>query len=178
MTDRVLAALSNSADPEQAARYLALVLWQISAPAAYVNALGADHEALRRLITAFGASAFVGDAVSGRPELADVILVRRRGRERPTSRGARRDWNAAPCRFRRTPIATSAKNPSSGRYARPNVASRSKSRWPDLAGTIGMRDATRILADLAEEILSCVVRHVFGDDAGLRCARPGQARRS
>ncbi len=36
----------------------------------------------------------------------------------------------------------------------------------DLAGTIGMRDATRTLADLAEEILSCVVRHVFGDVPG------------
>ena len=38
------------------------------------GALADDAQALRRLVTVFGASAFVGDAVVARPELADVIL--------------------------------------------------------------------------------------------------------
>jgi len=165
LTDRVLAALSNSADPEQAARYLRSFFGKFLAPAAYVNALGADLRALQRLITAFGASAFVGDAVSGRPELADVILFGGGAVSDPAAAVRAEIWNAAE-----------SLSPDADRDEREESfigALRAAKRRitvevavADLAGTIGMRDATRILADLAEEILSCVVRHVFGDVPG------------
>ena len=74
LAESVLDALASSADPEQAARYLRAYFGRFLAPAAYVKALGDDRRALQRLITAFGASAFIGDAVASRPELADVIL--------------------------------------------------------------------------------------------------------
>jgi len=165
LADSVLVALSNSADPEQAARYLRAFFGKFLAPAAYVNALGADPRALQRLITAFGASAFVGDAVSGRPELADVILFGGGAVSDPQAAVRAEIWNAAE-----------SLSPDADRDEREESfigALRAAKRRitvevavADLAGTIGMRDATRILADLAEEILSCVVRHVFGDVPG------------
>ena len=165
LTDSVLDALASSADPEQAARYLRSFFGKFLAPAAYVNALGEDRRALQRLITAFGASAFVGDAVSSRPELADVILFGGGGVSDPQAAVRAEIWNAAQ-----------ALSPDADHHEREESfigALRAAKRRitvevavADLAGTIGMRDATRILADLAEEILSCVVRHVFGDVPG------------
>ena len=49
LTDSVLDALANSADPEQAARYLRAFFGKFLAPAAYVNALGDDPRALQAL---------------------------------------------------------------------------------------------------------------------------------
>ncbi|MEI9954691.1 MAG: bifunctional [glutamate--ammonia ligase]-adenylyl-L-tyrosine phosphorylase/[glutamate--ammonia-ligase] adenylyltransferase [Pseudomonadota bacterium] len=165
LTDSVLDALGNSADPEQAARYLRSFFGKFLAPAAYVNALGDDPRALQRLITAFGASAFVGDAVSSRPELADVILFGGGAVSDPQAAVRAEIWNAAQ-----------SLSPDSDHDEREESfigALRAAKRRitvevavADLAGTIGMRDATRILSDLAEEILACVVRHVFGDVPG------------
>jgi glutamate-ammonia-ligase adenylyltransferase len=161
----VLDALASSADPEQAARYLRAFFGRFLAPAAYVNALGEDPRALQRLITAFGASAFVGDAVASRPELADVILF---------GGGAVSDPHAA--------VAADVLNAEQSLGLNADRDEREESfigalraakrrvtvevAVADLAGTIGMRDATRILADLAEEILGRAVRHVFGDVPG------------
>ena len=165
LPDSVLDALASSADPEQAARYLRSFFGKFLAPAAYVNALGEDRRALQRLITAFGASAFVGDAVSSRPELADVILFGGGGVSDPQAAVRAEIWNAAQ-----------SLSPDADHHEREESfigALRAAKRRitvevavADLAGTIGMRDATRILADLAEEVLSCVVRHVFGDVPG------------
>lgn len=165
LANSVLAALSNSADPEQAARYLRSFFGKFLAPAAYVNALGADLRALQRLITAFGASAFVGDAVSGRPELADVILFGGGAVSDPQAAVRAEIWNAAESL---SPDADHDEREESFigalRAAKRRITV--EVAVADLAGTIGMRDATRTLADLAEEILSCVVRHVFGDVPG------------
>jgi len=165
LASSVLDALSNSADPEQAARYLRSFFGKFLAPAAYVNALGADLRALQRLITAFGASAFVGDAVSSRPELADVILFGGGAVSDPQAAVRAEIWNAAESL---SPDADHDEREESFigalRAAKRRITV--EVAVADLAGTIGMRDATRILADLAEEILSCVVRHVFGDVPG------------
>ena len=165
LTDRVLDALANSADPEQAGRYLRAFFGRFLAPAAYVNALGDDPRALQRLITAFGASAFVGDAVSSRPELADVILFGGGAVSDPQAAVRAEIWNAAqslsPDSY---PDEREESFIGALRAAKRRVTV--EVAVADLAGTIGMRDATRILSDLAEEILACVVRHVFGDVPG------------
>jgi glutamate-ammonia-ligase adenylyltransferase len=165
LTAGVIEALGSSADPEQAARYLRAFFGKFLAPGAYVNALGDDPRALQRLITAFGASAFVGDAVSSRPELADVILF---------GGGAVSDARAA--------VAAEIDNAEQSLTLDTDVDEREQAfigalrtakrrvtvevAVADLAGTIGMRDATRTLAELAEEILSRAVHHVFGDMPG------------
>ena len=165
LTEGVLDALGNSADPEQAARYLRAFFARFLAPAAYVNALGDDRRALQRLITAFGASAFVGDAVCSRPELADVILFGGGAVSDPQAAVTAEIWNAAQSlsvdadRDEREESFIGALRAAKRRITVEVAVA-------DLAGTIGMRDATRILADLAEEILACAVRHVFGDVPG------------
>ncbi len=165
LTTGVLDAVASSADPEQAARYLRAFFGRFLAPAAYVNALGEDRRALQRLITAFGSSAFVGDAVSSRPELADVILFGGGAVSDPQAAVRAEIWNAAQSlsvdadRDEREEAFIGALRAAKRRVTVEVAVA-------DLAGTIGMRDATRTLADLAEEILSCVVRHVFGDVPG------------
>ena len=165
LTDSVLDALASSADPEQAARYLRAFFGRFLAPAAYVNALGDDPRALKRLITAFGASAFVGDAVSGRPELADVILFGGGAVSDPQAAVRAEIWNAAESL---SPDADQDEREESFIGALRSAKRRItvEVAVADLAGAISMRDATRILADLAEEILACVVRRVFGDVPG------------
>lgn len=165
LTDGVLDALANSADPEQAGRYLRAFFARFLAPAAYVNALGDDRRALQRLITAFGASAFVGDAVCSRPDLADVILFGGGAVSDPQAAVAAELWTAAQSL---SPDADAEEREEAFigglRAAKRRITV--EVAVADLAGTIGMRDATRTLSELAEEILSCVVRHVFGDVPG------------
>jgi [glutamine synthetase] adenylyltransferase / [glutamine synthetase]-adenylyl-L-tyrosine phosphorylase len=165
LMDRVLTALASSADPEQAARYLRAYFARFLAPTAYVNALGEDPRALQRLITTFGASAFVGDAVAGRPELADVILFGGGGVSDPHAAvsaeilHAEQSLSLAADRDEREEAFIGALRTAKRRVTVEVAVA-------DLAGTIGMRDATRILADLAEEILERAVHHVFGDVPG------------
>jgi glutamate-ammonia-ligase adenylyltransferase len=165
LTEGVLMALASSADPEQAARYLRAYFGRFLAPAAYVNALGEDRRALQRLITAFGASAFIGDAVASRPELADVILFGGGAVSDPRAAVAAEVANAEQS------LASDAE-PDEREEAFVGALRTAKRRVTvevavaDLAGTIGVRDATRLLSDLAEEILGRVVRHVFGDVLG------------
>jgi len=161
----VLDALSSSADPEQAARYLRAFFARFLAPAAYVNALGEDPRALQRLITAFGASAFVGDAVASRPELADVILFGGGAVSDPHAAVEAEILNAEQAlgldadRDEREESFIGALRAAKRRVTVEVAVA-------DLAGTIGVRDATRLLADLAEEILGRAVHHVFGDVPG------------
>ncbi len=165
LMEGVLDALASSAEPEQAARYLRAYFARFLAPAAYVNALGEDPRALQRLITAFGASAFVGDAVASRPELADLILF---------GGGAVSDPRAA--------VSAEINNAAQSLSAHADRDEREESfigalrtakrrimvevAVADLAGAIGLRDATRLLAELAEAILERAVQHVFGDVPG------------
>jgi glutamate-ammonia-ligase adenylyltransferase len=165
LTAGLIDALGGSADPEQAARYLRAFFGRFLAPGAYVNALGDDPRALQRLITAFGASAFVGDAVSSRPELADVILFGGGAVSDPRAAVAAEVENAEQS-------LTPDTDPEEREQAFIGALRTAKRRVTvevavaDLAGTIGMRDATRILAELAEEILSRAVHHVFGNVPG------------
>lgn len=165
LMDGVLEALANSADPEQAARYLRAYFSRFLAPAAYVNALGEDPRALRRLITAFGASAFVGDAVASRPELADVILFGGGAVSDPIAAVAAELLNAE-----QTLHADADRDEREEAFIGALRAAKRRVMVEvavaDLAGAIGVRDATRLLAELAEEILSRAVRQVFGEVPG------------
>jgi glutamate-ammonia-ligase adenylyltransferase len=165
LTEGVIEALGSSADPEQAARYLRAFFSKFLAPGAYVNALADDPRALKRLISAFGASAFIGDAVASRPELADVILFGGGAVSNPHAAVTAEIDNAEDA----LDVDTDAEEREQAFVGALRTAKRRVTlevAVADLAGTIGMRDATRILSDLAEEILSRSVRHVFGDAPG------------
>jgi glutamate-ammonia-ligase adenylyltransferase len=78
LAESVLDAVIDAADPEQAARYLRTFFARVKQPGVYVRLLGDDPRAVRRLVGALGASAFLGDAVTSNPELGDVVLFARR----------------------------------------------------------------------------------------------------
>jgi len=169
----VLDELGNSPDPEQAARFLRAILARFPSPEPYVDALGQDRVALRRLVTALASSAFIGETVLVRPELADTILF---------GAGAISDPSAAVA----VEIAAQMQGMSDEADAdeRRDALVRglrvAKQRvmvevaTADLAGTIGTRDATRLLAQLADEELGRAVDQVLGDRDGLAVIAMGK----
>jgi glutamate-ammonia-ligase adenylyltransferase len=161
---RALEALGSSPDPEQAARYLRTFFGRFSTPTAYVTALAADERALIRLVRALGSSSFVGDALVARPELADVVVF---------GEGRVSDPRAA--------VAAEIENqpgpwPVDEQEAEEHFvwALRTAKRRvmlevavADLAGAIGTRDATRLLSELADEILKRATERVLAGTPGL-----------
>jgi glutamate-ammonia-ligase adenylyltransferase len=162
----VLEELASSPDAELAARTLRLWLGRFPAAEQYVSALADDRLALRRLLTAFGSSAFVADAVLTRPELADLILF---------SAGAISDPYAAVAMevHARTAGLPADAHPEERHDALVSGLRIAKQRvmlevaTADLAGAIGTREATRLLSSLADEELRQAVDYVLGDGGGL-----------
>jgi [glutamine synthetase] adenylyltransferase / [glutamine synthetase]-adenylyl-L-tyrosine phosphorylase len=164
LADAVIDAIAASPDPEQSARYLRAFFGRFFSPAPYVAALSDEPPVLHRLVTVLGASAFVGDAVVSRPDLADVILF---------GGGAAPE----PRRVVETELAEIARgaaldpDPHEARDRLVHGLRRAKRRImvevavADLAGTIGTRDATRILSELADEVLDRATRFELGGEA-------------
>jgi [glutamine synthetase] adenylyltransferase / [glutamine synthetase]-adenylyl-L-tyrosine phosphorylase len=163
LADTVLDAIAASPDPEQSARYLRAFFGRFWAPTPYVSALAGDPPVLHRLVTVLGASAFVGDAVVSRPDLADVILFG--GGLAPEPRTVVATELAEIARG-----AAPDPDPQNARDRLVHGLRRAKRRVmvevavADLAGTIGTRDATRILSDLADEVLDRSTRFELGGD--------------
>jgi [glutamine synthetase] adenylyltransferase / [glutamine synthetase]-adenylyl-L-tyrosine phosphorylase len=74
---RLVDALSDAADPEQAARLLAAFFLRLDAPGTYVRALVAERRLLRAMCSLTGASAFLGEALVAHPDLVDQVLYTR-----------------------------------------------------------------------------------------------------
>ena len=161
LAERMLDAIADAADPEQAARYLRMFFARVRQPGVYVKLLGDDPRAAARLVAALGASAFVGEAVAHTPELGDLVL---------SSRGGIR-----PSFAREEVAAQLALAQPSGEHDEPVVAAlrRAKARitvevaLADLAEEIGTREATLTLSALADASLEAAVRHTLGDAEGL-----------
>jgi len=163
--DRLLGALLECPDPEQAARYLRSVFSRLSAPGAYVAALADDPRALSRLLTVLGSSGFVGEAIVTRPELLDVVLF---------GQGSVSDVHAAVAhQLEDLGRHVDEQEPHERDEALVGALRQVKSRVlvevaiADLAGAIGTRQATRTLSALADEIMGTVVQYLLGDARGL-----------
>jgi glutamate-ammonia-ligase adenylyltransferase len=74
---RLIDAMADAADPEQAARLLAAFFARFATPGVYVRAMADDPRLLRALCTLLGASAFLGEALVGHPDLADSVAYAR-----------------------------------------------------------------------------------------------------
>jgi glutamate-ammonia-ligase adenylyltransferase len=74
---RIVDALADAADPEQAARLLASFFARLATPGVYLRALAEGPRLVRALCSLFGASAFLGEAVAGHPDLVDRVLYAR-----------------------------------------------------------------------------------------------------
>lgn len=74
---RLVDALADAADPEQAARLLSAFFSRLATPGAYVRALAEDAQLMRTMASLLGASAFLGDSIAQHPDMIDRILFRR-----------------------------------------------------------------------------------------------------
>jgi glutamate-ammonia-ligase adenylyltransferase len=169
----VLEELGASPDPEQAARFLRALLARFPSPQPYVVALANDRLALRRLVTALASSAFIGETIEVRPELADIILF---------GAGAISDPSAAVDveiggQLQQLPPGAEAEERRDALVRGLRVAKQRvmiEVATADLAGTIGTREATRVLSALADDILQRAVEHELGEQSGLAVIAMGK----
>ncbi len=170
----VLEELAASADPEQAARTLRSFFARFASPEPYVSALAVDRQVLRRLVTAFASSAFIGDAVIARPELADLILFGGGAISDPVAAvEVEIDAQAGRLPADADPIDVQQALVSGLRIAKQRVMV--EVAVADLAGSIGTREATRLLSALADEELGHALAHVMGaEPCGLAVVAMGK----
>ncbi len=74
---RLIDALADAADPEQAARLLAAFFGRLVTPGTYVRALVEEPRLVRAVCSLTGASAFLGEALIAHPDLVDQVLFTR-----------------------------------------------------------------------------------------------------
>jgi glutamate-ammonia-ligase adenylyltransferase len=162
-THVLVAALADSADPEQGARLLAAFFGRLATPGVYVRALAEAPHLLRALVSLLGASAFLGESVVGHPELVDRIVF---ARGSPTAEVAREqlreEVDALPAEEKDELEGEEwARATCTGPDAQTFVGAlrRAKRRvtfevgLADLAGEIGVREVAHVLTGLADATL-------------------------
>jgi glutamate-ammonia-ligase adenylyltransferase len=160
---RLVKALADAADPEQAARLLAAFFARLPTPGAYVRALAENPQLVRALCSLLGASAFLGDSIAGHPDMLDRILFAR-GVPTPAliqsqvddelaalSEEERRDVDAFVGAIRRAK-----------RHVTFEIG------LADLAGELGPLDVSHALTALADATLRHVVRFAIAELAERR----------
>jgi glutamate-ammonia-ligase adenylyltransferase len=70
----VVEALADAADPEQAARLLAVFFARMATPGVYIRPFAEEPRTVRSLCTLLGASAFLGEALIAHPDLVDRVV--------------------------------------------------------------------------------------------------------
>lgn len=156
--ETVIEAVLDAADPEQAARYLRVFFARVRHLGVYTKLLGDDPRAVRRLVEAFGASAFIGDALVNNPELGDALLFAQRA---PTPSEARTEVRESI----KTEAALADDEDDEDREdSFVTGLRRAKSRvtievgLADLASEIDTREATATLSAIADASLDAAVR--------------------
>ncbi len=161
----LLRALADAADPEQAARLLAAFFARLSTPGVYLRALADDPHLVRALASLLGASAFLGEALAGHPDLVDRVVY---ARGVPTADVVRMQLDEE--------IAALGPQPDVDAFV--GALRRAKRRvtfevgLADLAGDMAMRDVAHVLTALADATLQHAVAFAMhergqGDAGGL-----------
>jgi glutamate-ammonia-ligase adenylyltransferase len=164
LAEAVLEAVVDAADPEQAARYLRIFFARVKRPGVYIKLLGDDPRAVRRLVEALGASAFIGDALANNPELGDVVLF---ARGAPTPEMARAEVAIAL-----DEVTTTGAVERDGEEAIAEALRRAKARvtlevgLADLASQLETRALTCTLSALADAELEAATRFALGTPPG------------
>jgi glutamate-ammonia-ligase adenylyltransferase len=151
LADTLLGAIADAADPTQAARFLRGFSVRLSPPAVYTRMLADDPAALRRLITVLGGSVFVGEAVSRRPDLADLVLFEP---DVPTPDEARAEVVGIELRDDVEELVGVVRRSQRRIITQVAIA--------DLADAIDTRDATLTLSALADGVLEVATRFALG----------------
>lgn len=157
-----LRALAEAGDPEQASRLLVGFFSRLRTPGVYVRALAEDLRVLYRLIGLFGASAFLGGALTGHPELVDRLLFARGAPTPETARAAIAEELATPHEHDDDPADSLV-----GALRRAKGRVTMEVGLAELSGELGSREAQRVLTALAEETLERALRTAL-EERGLR----------
>lgn len=173
----LLEALSDAADPEQAARLLAAFFLRLATPSVYAKALAEDTHVLRRVVGLFGASAFLGEALVYHPELVDSVLF---AKVAPTAEIARHEVEEEVAKaMRPEPLAMDADLEDAFvgtlRHAKARITV--EVGLAELAGELRTRDATIVLSALADATLDEATRRAVeerGLDGGLAVIAMGK----
>jgi glutamate-ammonia-ligase adenylyltransferase len=150
---RLVDALADAADPEQAARLLASFFSRLTTPGVYVRAMADDPRLVRALCSLLGASAFLGDALVGHPDLVDRVVY---ARGVPTPEVAAAELGEE--------VAVLTPEESTDVDAFVGALRRAKRRvtflvgLADLAGELGTREVAQVLAGLADATLENACR--------------------
>jgi len=158
-------ALIDAADPEQAARYMRTWLARLGAPGVYVRPLGEDLRALRRLVAAFGASSFIGNAIADRPELGESVVFARRI---PNAAIARDEVDREVAEVNLFAASNDDPDTFVGALRRAKARVTIEVALADLAGEIGTRQATLMLSALADATLEHATRFALGAAGAVR----------
>ncbi|HEY8079454.1 MAG TPA: bifunctional [glutamate--ammonia ligase]-adenylyl-L-tyrosine phosphorylase/[glutamate--ammonia-ligase] adenylyltransferase, partial [Labilithrix sp.] len=150
----IVDAIAGAADPEQAARMLASFFSRLGRPGVYARALADDLHSLHKLVALFGASAFLGEALVGHPELADSVVFTK---GTPTPEHARREVDVEVANAN----VEAAEDPGE---ALVSALRRAKARLTvevgiaELAGELTTREATLVLTAIADATLEHATR--------------------
>lgn len=162
----LLDAVVDAADPALAARYLRTFFARARGHGVYQRMLGDDPRAVRRLVEAFGASAFIGDAVIGNPELGEVVLFARRA---PEPEEARREIEDAAGEALAKVGAASQEDVEDalvGAIRAAKARATIEVGLSDLESEIGPREAGATLSALADASLEQATRLALGAKDG------------
>ena len=159
--EALLDAVADAADPRQAARYLRGLLARLRPPGVYTKMLADDPAAVCRLVTVLGGSSFVGDAVSARPELLDLVLFEHTV---PTEETAMHEM----LRVIDAPLsdADDAIEQQVGRIRRAQRRVTTQVALADLAAELDTPGATLVLAALADGALEAATRFALDTPSG------------
>jgi [glutamine synthetase] adenylyltransferase / [glutamine synthetase]-adenylyl-L-tyrosine phosphorylase len=165
LTESLVDAIAQSADPEQAALALRRVFGRIKHPGAYFAALSEDEHAVFRLVTALASSTFIADTLVQSPDTLD-ILMSVGGRVENPRHIIERELRAVPSRhvgeeYERLEAVVAALRRAKIRLFVEVVIA-------DLSGAIELRAARQVLSDFADRSLQQAALQVFdGEPRGL-----------
>lgn len=145
---RIIDALADAADPEQAARLFAALFARLVTPGVYLRALAGDPRLVRALCSLLGASAFLGEALAGHPDLVDRVLYAR-GVPTPEVAGAQVEEEVAAL----APAEAYDVDAFVGALRRAKRRVTVEAGLADLSGELGTREVAKVLSALADATL-------------------------
>ncbi len=165
---RLIDALADAADPEQAARLLAAFFARLATPGVYVRALADDPRLVRALCSLLGASVFLGEAIVGHPDLVDRVLFSRAA-VTPALARAQVDHEVAEL----SPDAASDVDEFVGAIRRAKRRATFEIGLADLAGELGPFDVAQALTAVADAAVAQVVAFAMREPAAIKGRKQG-----
>jgi [glutamine synthetase] adenylyltransferase / [glutamine synthetase]-adenylyl-L-tyrosine phosphorylase len=167
---RLVGALADAADTDQATRLLAAFFGRFVTPGAYVRALADDPFRVSAVCSLLGASAFLGESLAAHPDMADLVFF---ARGLPSAELARAQVEEEVASL--TPDDARDVDAFVGALRRVKRRVTFEVGLADLAGELGPREVAHALAALADAALDQACRFALRERHDIE--RQGKTRR-